>query len=141
MSGTPVESLLSFVQQYARHGGEIAVRQRRGYRMESWTYRRIAEEANRVARELQSRGILKGDSVLLWGESSAEWIIAFFGCLLCGAVIVPIDHASSSDFARRVAMEVNAKVAFCRDEQSRCLSVPGISLDSLSSLIARHDSL
>ena len=137
----PTESLLSFVRHYAAQGEQIAVRQRRGYRMESWTYARIAADANRLARELEVRGVGKGDVVLLWSQNSAEWIIAFFGCLLCGAVIVPVDHASSSDFARRVAMEVNAKVAFCGDEPSKCLSVPGISLDSLSSLIARHDSL
>ena len=70
MSETPVESLLNFVTTYAAHGGEIAVRQRRGYRMESWTYARIAEQANRLARELEARGIAKGDAAVLWGENS-----------------------------------------------------------------------
>src|SRR5215471_10383692 len=139
MSGTPVESLLSFVQQYARHGGEIAVRQRRGYRMESWTYRRIAEEANRVARELQSRGILKGDSVLLWGESSAEWIIAFFGCLLCGAVIVPIDHASSPEFSYRMAREVSARLLFKAAGSPELAGVPSISFEALRDTVAKHE--
>ena len=55
-----MESLLSFVQNYAALAGEIAVRQRRGYRMESWTYARIGEGANRLARELETRGINKG---------------------------------------------------------------------------------
>ena len=108
----PLESLSSFVKAYAAHGNEIAVRQRRGYRMETWTYGRIAEQANRLARELELRGIAKGDAVLLWGENSAEWIIAFLGCLLCGVVVVPIDHASPMDFACRVAREVNAKLIF-----------------------------
>jgi long-chain acyl-CoA synthetase len=73
-----VQSLVDFVAQYAARGNEIAVRYRRGYRMESWTYARIAEEANCVARELESRGINKGDAVLLWGENSPEWIVVFF---------------------------------------------------------------
>lgn len=135
-----MESLLKFVQKYSARGGEIAVRQRRGYRMESWSYARIAEEANRLARELETRGIKKGDAVLLWGENSAEWIIAFLGCLLRGAVIVPIDHASTDEFASRVAKEVNAKLIFQAQAHKECESVPSIPLESLPAHIARHDS-
>lgn len=108
----PAESLISFVQAYGAHGEEIAVRQRRGYRMENRTYGEIAGHANALARELERRGVNKGDAVLLWGGNSAEWISVFFGCLLRGAVIVPIDHASSAEFAQRVAQEVKAKLAF-----------------------------
>lgn len=134
------ESLISFVTKYAEHGKETAVRQRRGYRMESWSYGRIIEEANRVARELQTRGIKKGEAVLLWGENSAEWITAFFGCLLCGIVAVPIDHSSPAEFARRVAKEANAKLLFSGHERQELEDVPYISLDSLGALIAQRES-
>ena len=107
-----MQSLLDFFAQYAARGNEIAVRFRRGYRMESWTYAQIAQQANGVARELESRGIGKGDAVLLWGENSPQWIMAFFGCLLRGAVTVPIDHGSTAEFAARVAREVNAGLVF-----------------------------
>ena len=140
MSGMPVESLLNFVQTYAAHGDEIAVRQRRGYRMESWTYARIVAEANRVARELEARGIAKGDAVLLWGENSAEWITVFLGCLLRGAVIVPIDHASPMEFACRVAQEVNAKLVFQSRVHKECLTTPSLALESVSAVTAQHDS-
>jgi long-chain acyl-CoA synthetase len=155
MSTTPVESLLNFVQKYAAHGGEIAVRQRRGYRMESWSYGRIEGAANGLARELEERGIEKGHAVLLWGENSAEWIIAFLGCLLRGAVVVPIDHASTAEFVSRVAQEVNAKLAFCSSPlQDWALPIPWIPLNSVSTLadqrgsapypsasLSRHDTL
>src|SRR5215470_5208304 len=108
----PAESLIEFVRAYGAHGKEVAVRQRCGYRMESWTYAKIAALANALARELECRGIGKGDAVLLWGENSAEWISVFFGCLLRGAVIVPIDHASSGEFAQRITQEVKAKLVF-----------------------------
>jgi long-chain acyl-CoA synthetase len=140
MSGMPVESLLSFVKTYAAHGAEIAVRRRRGYRTESWTYARIVAEANRLARELEVRGIGKGDAVVLWGENSAEWLAVFLGCVLCGVVIVPIDHASPLDFACRVAREVNAKLIFRSRVHQECSTIPSISLESLSELAARQDS-
>jgi long-chain acyl-CoA synthetase len=136
-----VQSLVDFVSQYAARGNEVAVRYRRGYRMETWTYARIAEQANRLARELEFRGIDKGDTVLLWGESSPEWIIAFLGCLLRGAVTVPLDHGSTAEFAARVAREVTAKLSF----RSRALPEIGlpenlIILDSLAELLAQRDS-
>ena len=140
MSGTTLESLLNFVQHYAAHGDEIAVRQRRGYRMESWTYGQIAGGANRLARELEARGITKGDAVLLRGENSAEWITAFLGCLLRGIVVVPIDHASPAEFACRVSKEVNAKLIFQPDARKDGRAVPSIPLESLSTITAQHDS-
>src|ERR1700751_6090172 len=140
MFGVPVESLLPFVRNYAALGGEIAVRQRRGYRTESWTYAQIAEGANRLARELEARGIAKGDAVLLWGENSAQWITVFLGCLLRGVVVVPIYHASSPEFAGRVAQEVNTKLVFHVSGQKNCWTVPSIQLESLLTVIARNDS-
>jgi long-chain acyl-CoA synthetase len=136
-----VQSLIDFVSLYAARGNEIAVRYRRGYRMESWTYARIAEEAYCTARELEFRGFGKGDAVLLWGENSPEWIVAFLGCLLRGAVTVPIDHGSTTEFATRVAREVNAKLIF----RSRGLADIGppensIVLESLSELAEHRDS-
>ena len=135
-----MESLLPFVRNYAARGGEIAVRQRRGYRMETWTYGQIAEAANRLARELEARGIAKGDAVLLWGENSAEWITVFLGCLLRGVVVVPIDHASTAEFASRVAQEVDAKLAFHASGQPGCGTVPSIQLESLHALTEQRDS-
>jgi len=135
-----VESLLTFVQNYAALGGEIAVRQRRGYRMESWTYAQIGEAANRLARELEVRGVAKGDAVLLWGENSAQWISVFLGCLLRGVVVVPIDHASSPEFAGRLAQEVNAKLVFHANRREESWKVPSIPLESLLTIIERTDS-
>jgi long-chain acyl-CoA synthetase len=134
------KSLLDFVRSYAALGDEIAVRQRRGYRMKSWTYGQIAAEAHRVARELGAREISKGDSVLLWEENSAEWITAFFGCLLAGVVIVPIDHTSSTDFALRVALDVKAKLVFGARSNEGFLGLPFIALETLSTALAGRDA-
>src|SRR5215469_540334 len=135
----PAPSLLDFVAKYTANSDEIAIRQSRGYRKENWTYRRIAEEANRVARELACRGLQKGDAVLLWGENSAEWVAAFLACLISGVVAVPIDQASTPEFAARISSEVKAKLVFESDGHRMATDVPSISLDSLSSTVARHE--
>ena len=135
-----LKTLVEFVREYGARGKEIAVRQRRGYRMESWSYARIVAEANRAARELEARGLSKGDAVLLWGENSAEWIIAFFGCLLRGAVVVPLDAGSPPEFAHRVSDEVGAKLVFRGAAQRECGWAPSIALDTLTESTARHDS-
>lgn len=134
------ESLLDFARKYAANGREVALRQRRGYRMESWTYGRIGQEANRVARELEARGLSKGDAALLWGENSAEWIIAFLGCLLRGVVIVPLDHGATPEFASRVAPEVEAKIVFHGHGQGNIAGLAAIPFESLVQTIACHDA-
>jgi len=104
------QSLIEFLDEYGRRGEEIAVAHRRGYRMERWSYGRIAETARGFAGELAARGIAPGDRVLLWGDNCGEWVAAFFGCVLRGVVVVPIDRVATAEFAGRVAQTVEAKL-------------------------------
>jgi len=104
------QSLIEFLDEYGRRGEEIAVAHRRGYRMERWSYGRIAEAARGFAGELTARGIAPGDRVLLWGDNCGEWVAAFFGCVLRGVVVVPIDRVATAEFAGRVAQTVEAKL-------------------------------
>lgn len=104
------ESLIPFIEEYARRGQEIAIAYRRGYRMERWSYARVAGVAKFFAVFLGQRGVLPGEHVLLWGGNCAEWVAAFFGCVLAGAVVVPMDEAADTNFAARVARTVDAKL-------------------------------
>jgi long-chain acyl-CoA synthetase len=104
------QSLADLVREYGTRRNETAVIQRRGYRMERWSYGRILDDANRFARELEARGVGKGDAILLWGAGSAEWTAAFWGCVLRGVVAVPIDAISTTEFTVRVARDVNAQL-------------------------------
>ncbi len=58
----------------------------------------------------------KGDKVLVWGENRPEWIVCYWGCLLLGVVVVPIDYRSSPAFASRVRGVVDASVVVVGDE-------------------------
>ncbi len=112
-------TLACIVENYHRRGAEIAFIRRRGYRRFRSTYRETAENIYRMARELRERGIRRGDKVFLWGEDCVEWVIAFFGCVLQGAVVVPLDRGASAEFARKVAHQVEAKICLCSPARAR----------------------
>ena len=109
--------LASLVDDFRRHGGQIAIVSRHGLRKEITSYKELADQAGRFAALLNSRGIVKGDRVLIWGENCASWIAAFFGCILRGVVPVPIDVAGSESFAHRVAQEIDPKLVTGSREQ------------------------
>ena len=98
--------LASLVEDFRKHASETAVVAHRGNRRYATSYGELATLAGRFAAELERRGIAPGERVVLWGENSAEWIGVFFGCLLRGVMVVPLDAAGSAEFAGRVIEDV-----------------------------------
>jgi len=133
--------LTDYLDNFYRHGSYVAYVHRRGYRTERWTYRRVAETANRFARELQARQIGKGDRVVLWGENCAEWVAAFYGCALRGVIVVPMDRIASADFAGRVSQQVATKLLVrSRELPPLDSSLPAIILEALAETVAARDA-
>src|SRR5215467_8901127 len=95
-------TVLSYLDDFTARGDTIAFAQRRGLRTSRWSYEKIAGTAYQFARELEVRGIGKSDRVLLWAGNSPEWIVTFFGCLLRGAIVVPLDVQSDQSLAGRI---------------------------------------
>ncbi len=133
----PRVTILEYLDNFRRHAREVAYVHHRGYRMQRWTYGDVLGNAYRFARELEQRGIGKGDKVLLWGENCAEWVVAFFGCLLRGTIVVPIDKIAAPDFAQRVVQQVDAKLCV-GSVQNRLQGVDQIVLETLGEQIAGH---
>jgi long-chain acyl-CoA synthetase len=140
--GEPEDSmsdLLEYLEAFRRRGAETAYAHRRGYRVWRWSYGEIAESACRFARELESRGVGKGHRVLVWGENCPEWVVAFYGCLLRGAVVVPMDLIAAPDFIRRVSHQTEPKLAVCSREVARqAPGIPSILLETLRETLERH---
>jgi long-chain acyl-CoA synthetase len=136
-----LSTLADLPQLYRQFAGDIAFVQPQGYRRARWSYRRTAELAFRFARELESRGIAKGDAVMIWGANSAEWAATFFGCMLRGGVAVPMDRIAAPDFVQRVAADVNAKLVVCSGEVAAVVGQwPTVVLEDLSSTPSRHSA-
>jgi long-chain acyl-CoA synthetase len=126
--------LASLVEDFRSHATETAVVSHRGVRRYATTYGDLANLAGRFAAELERRGILPGERVVLWGENSADWIAAFFGCLLRGVLAVPLDAAGSAHFAQRVVAEVSPRLIVGDATLLRTLEtdVPKITLSTLA---------
>jgi long-chain acyl-CoA synthetase len=138
------ESLAEFfLANFQAHSSERAYGQHRGYRMEWFTYAQVMEMAFRFCRELEARGIDKGDRVMLWGENCAEWVAAFFGCAMRGVVVVPMDDGASADFASRVTGQVEAKLWVGSRRHAAggiALAAPGITLEEIKTPTSRKAS-
>ncbi|MFI5057063.1 MAG: AMP-binding protein [Candidatus Acidiferrales bacterium] len=133
----PRENLLSLFREFERYARDAAVMQRRGYRREVWTYEKLAGIAVACALELNQRGVRTGDRVLLWGPNSAEWVVAFWGCLLRGAVAVPMDDGAAPEFAARVARDVAAKLIFqSREKPPLDPAIPRLALEDLTDTVS-----
>jgi long-chain acyl-CoA synthetase len=134
------QTLLTYLDDYARRGDEIFFANHLGLRTIHWSYARLAAEAHSVAYELQARGVQRGERVLLCGNNSPEWIAVFWGCCLRGAVVVPLDYGSSQQFVNSVAQQTQPKLMFA-DRDACMADVPTVYLDNLKHDIARHENM
>ena len=90
-----------------------------GYRTWSLTYPDVVEAARAFAARLRAAGIVKGQAVTIWCENRPEWIVALWGCLLEGVVLVPIDYRASAEFLLKVAGIVSARAILAGDVVDR----------------------
>ncbi|HSE36577.1 MAG TPA: AMP-binding protein, partial [Blastocatellia bacterium] len=135
-------TILSFVDDLLTRPTETAFAHKVGLRVVRWSRERTRATAFQFARELEARGITKGDRVLFWARNSPDWAAAFFGCLIRGVIVVPLDAQSAPDFAARVALQTEPKLLLISDSQHSELDVqlPRIKLDEFSGILAAHSS-
>src|SRR5205807_10330789 len=58
---------------------------------ETLTYGELWERASRVAGGLEEHGVGRGDRVAIRLSNGVDWVLAFFGAQLAGAVVVPVN--------------------------------------------------
>jgi len=133
----PRRNLLTLFDDFARFAGDIAVVQTRGYCREKLTYAGLSAYALFWSYALYGRGIGPGDRVLLWGSNSAEWVACFWGILLRGAVVVPMDASASPDFVQRAIKDAGVKLIL-RDHQHAepTCAAPSLTINDLKDVSA-----
>jgi len=109
------DSLIDFFHDLARARGQFLVYDD-GFRTRSYSYAEVGGAARGFAARLADAGVRKGDAVVFWSENRPEWIVAFWGCLLSGIVVVPIDYRSSPEFLARISRKVAARLVLIGED-------------------------
>ena len=109
------DTLVDFFRDLITIRGEFLVYDD-GYRRRVHTYEDVGRAARGFASRLAAAGLRKGDKVIFWGENRPEWIACYWGCLLSGIIVVPIDYRSSPDFVARVSGLVGARLLLRGDD-------------------------
>jgi long-chain acyl-CoA synthetase len=104
---------------------------RRGF---TWTYDELVAYAAGVARWLVAQGIGHGDRVIVWGPSEPAWGGVYYGCLLVGAIVVPLDFRSAPDFVARVVAKTRPKLQIVGPAQQPAADVPAVRFAELPPL-------
>ena len=105
----PRTTLIDYFEDLARARGQFLVYDD-GFRIRRHSYTDVGGAARGFASRLAAADVRKGAKVVFWGENRPEWIVAFWGCLLGGVIVVPIDYRASPEFLTRIATRVAARL-------------------------------
>jgi long-chain acyl-CoA synthetase len=78
----------------------------------SITYGELWERSARVAGGLRGEGVARGDRVAIRLGNGIDWVLAFFGAQLLGAVVVPVNTRFTDAEARYVVEDSGAAFTF-----------------------------
>jgi long-chain acyl-CoA synthetase len=101
-------TLSSYILQMAQHGELTAFIEQGVYRSQVYSYGQVVERALAFSawlrqKQLAARAGHEPPRVVLWAAPGARWAMAFYGCVLAGAILVPVDAGFSPEFLGRIA--------------------------------------
>ena len=85
----------------------------------SLTFRQLLDQARRVAAGLRARGIEPGDVIALHMPNSLWFMVAYYGAVLSGAAVAPINPAQPVAALRNQLDDVAAKAVFTSPTSAR----------------------
>lgn len=85
------------------------------------SYAELYATASELARRLRNRGIGRGSHVALMGNNTVEWVVAYFGVALAGAVLIPVNPRFSPREIRYVLRKSRCDLLLAQAGLSRLL--------------------
>ncbi|EFC83989.1 FadD3 family acyl-CoA ligase [Parafrankia sp. EUN1f] len=79
------------------------------------TYTDLVGRVRTAAGSFAAAGVGKGDRVAIWAPNSAEWIIAAFGLLTAGGVLVPVNTRYKAEEANDILTRSGAKMVLVQE--------------------------
>jgi len=98
------------------------------------TYRQLRERASGFAGYLQGQQVEKNDRICIWSPSCMNWMVAYLGALLVGAIVVPLDINTKEGFLTRIVQTTEAKLLITTRKQFASLKQMSLSLVDIDAL-------
>lgn len=100
-----------------------------------YTFAEVVDRIRCAAGAFADLGIGKGDRVAVWAPNCAEWIVAAFGLMTAGGVLVPVNTRFKAEeagdvIARSGAKAVLVRQGFLGQDHTAPAGVPVIDLES-----------
>jgi long-chain acyl-CoA synthetase len=127
-------TLVELLEQAAREWGPNPAVRLHGEDGWGWTYGELYDASRRAAAYLLAQGVAKGDRVVLWGPNRPEWIAAFFGVQIAGAIAVPLDVRSREELLSEIERQTQPVHMFAGREQLEQLGVARAAATALEDL-------
>ena len=90
------------------HGDKVLFRYFEGKDILSMTYNEFADHIREAAAAFDAMG-LRGEKVVVIGDTSPQWLCTYLGALAAGCVIVPMDKELDIEEIRKFFLMVNAR--------------------------------
>jgi long-chain acyl-CoA synthetase len=106
-----------------------------------FTYSEFGDLARQFAGLLSSLGVGQGDRVMLLSENRPEWVIAYFGIALSGAISVPVLVDFSEEQIAAIASHADVS-AICVTEKTAAktlgpdAAIPRVYIDSIENTVS-----
>jgi long-chain acyl-CoA synthetase len=135
-----MNGLCDLLESFLKHGERTALIYRSGIRRRTCSYAELHLQAGKMAALLEASGVQPGDRVLLWGPNHPFWVVAFWGIVARGAVVVPVDFMSGQERAQSIADLSGALFAVqsCAKPE-RLAGLQAVVMEDLELLLKRYE--
>jgi long-chain acyl-CoA synthetase len=111
----PVPTLAAFIAEQLSTPRPIALAELRGDAPRILSAAQVHQRAAAVACAIRAAGLQRGNRVALIAENSVDWLVADFGILYAGCVVVPVFASTAVDQLSFILSDSDAKLVFVGD--------------------------
>lgn len=117
------DTLVDLFEECTRRFADRVVSERevKGAGLRSYTYKEFGGKSRGVAWQLAEAGVRPGDRVGVLADNRPEWGMAFFGALLAGAAVVPLDIRLKAAEVANILRRSGARVCVAGEEAAETL--------------------
>lgn len=134
-----MKTLLDLFKTFQNQKDKTAFVYRTGIRRFIFSYGDLYQLSLKTASWLESRGINKGDRVIIWAPNSPWWVIAFWGVILRGGIVVPVDFSSGKERTEKIAELAEVKLIIQSQYKLEKIEKPNcIFIEDIQYLIADY---